>query len=82
MGEIATQYTGHGPNDPAVAPYFALGEELDLPVLIHTLGIGAPLPGFRTAAGNPLLLEDVLVYHPKLRLFVENAGYPFLSDLR
>jgi predicted TIM-barrel fold metal-dependent hydrolase len=81
MGEIATQYTNHAPNDPAVEPYFALAEELDLPVLIHTLGIGAPLPGFRSAAGNPLLLEDVLVRHPKLRLFVENAGYPFLSEM-
>lgn len=81
MGEIATQYTGHAPNDPALEPYFALAEELALPVLIHTLGVGAPLPGFRSAAGNPLLLEEVLVRHPKLRLYVENAGYPFLSEM-
>jgi len=81
MGEIASQYTGHAPNDPALEPYFALAEELDLPVLIHTLGVGAPLPGFRSAAGNPLLLENVLIRHPKLRLYVEDAGYPFLSEI-
>jgi uncharacterized protein len=81
MGEIATQLTGVVPNDPALEPYFALAEELDLPVLIHTLGIGPHLPGFRSAAGSPLLLEDVLVRHPKLRLFVENAGYPFRDDM-
>lgn len=40
MGEIATQLTGVPPNDPALEPYFALAEERDLPVLIHTLGIG------------------------------------------
>lgn len=81
IGEIATQYNGISPADPRLEPYFALAEELDLPVLIHTLGIGAPLPGFRSAAGNPLLLEPVLVRHPKLRLFVENAGYPFLAEM-
>ena len=81
MGEIATQLTGVPPNDPALEPYFALAEELDLPVLIHTEGIGPYSPGFRTAAGNPVLLEDVLVRHPKLRLFVENAGYPYRGEM-
>ena len=33
------------------------------------------------AAGRPLLLEEVLVRHPKLRVSVENAGYPFLDDM-
>jgi uncharacterized protein len=81
MGEIATQLTGVPPNDPALEPYFALAEERDLPVLIHTLGIGPYLPGFRSAMGSPLLLEDVLVRHPKLRLFVENAGYPYRDEM-
>jgi uncharacterized protein len=81
MGEIATQLAGVPPNDPALEPYFTLAEELDLPVLIHTLGIGPYLPGFRSAAGSPLLLEDVLVRHPKLRLFVENTGYPYRDEM-
>ena len=59
MGEIATQLTGVPPNDPTLEPYFALAEERDLPVLIHTLGIGPYLPGFRSAMGSPLLLEEV-----------------------
>ena len=81
LGEIATQLVGVAPNDPALEPYFALAEELDLPVLIHTLGIGPYLPGFRSRAGNPLLLEDVLVRHKQLRLFVENAGYPYRGEM-
>ena len=62
-------------------PYFALAEELDLPVLIHTAGVGAPYPTFRSSAGHPLLLEEVLVRHPKLRIYLENAGYPFLHEM-
>lgn len=81
MGEIATQLTGVPPNDPALEPYFALAEERDVPVLIHTLGIGPYLPGFRSAMGSPLLLEEVLVRHPKLRLFVENSGYPYRDEM-
>ena len=81
MGEIGTQYSGIAPNDPRLEPYFALAEEVDVPVLIHTLGFGAHTSGFRSAVGNPLLLEDVLVRHPKLRLYVENAGYPFLAEM-
>ena len=81
MGEIATQYYSYAPNDPALEPYFALAEEFDVPVNIHTLGIGAPLAGFRVAKGDPTLLEDVLVRHPNLRLFVENCGFPFASEM-
>lgn len=81
MGEIATELNGISPNDPKLEPYFALAEEYNLPTLIHTAGIGPYLPSFRTNAGNPLLLEDVLVKHPKLRLYVENSGYPFRDEM-
>ena len=81
MGEITSQYLGIPPNSPSLEPYFALAEELDLPVLIHIQGIGAPNPTFRASAGHPLLLEEVLVRHPKLRIYLENAGYPFLHEM-
>jgi uncharacterized protein len=81
MGEIATQLIGLAPNDPALEPYFALAEEFDVPVLVHTAGIGPYLPAFRSGAGSPLLLEDVLMRHPKLRLYVENAGFPYRDEM-
>ena len=81
MGEIGAQLNGIPPTDSSLKPYFKLAEELDLPVLIHTLGIGPYMPHFSSAAGNPLLLEEVLVSHPKLRLFVENAGYPYQDEM-
>src|SRR3712207_6385006 len=80
MGEIGTQNMGIAPNDPRLEPYFALAEEFDVPVFIHTAGQGAPIPSYRVAAGRPLLLEDVVKRHPRLRLYFENAGYPFLED--
>ena len=80
LGEIATQYYGHRPDDSALAPYFSLAAELDIPTHIHTLGIGAPLPTFRSSAGNPLSLEDVLARHSDLRIFVENSGFPFTQE--
>ena len=81
MGEIASQYRGYPPNDPALEPIFALAEELDVPTLIHCEGIAGPSPKFRISDGNPLLIEDVLKKHPKLRLYVENAGWPFLGEM-
>ena len=38
-------------------------------------------PGFRMAAGDPLLLEGVLLRHKRLRLFVMHAGWPRLDEM-
>ena len=38
------------------------------------------MPKSRAAFGSPLLLEDALVRHPKLRVYIMHAGYPFLAD--
>ncbi len=80
LGEITTQYNGYRPDDPALDPYFAMAEELAIPTHIHTAGFGAHLPDFRVGAGSPVILEEVLVRHPNLRLFVENAGFPFTQE--
>ena len=81
LGEITTQYDGMAPNDPKLEPYWKLAEELDIPVGIH-IGPGPPgaaylgLTKYRMALSDPLLLEDVLVRHPHLRLYVMHAGWP------
>jgi uncharacterized protein len=86
MGEVGLQYEGLSPSDPSVDAYFALAEELDIPVGIH-MGTGGSgraniaLPKFRGSMGNPLLLEDVLARHPKLRLWIMHAGYPMIDNL-
>jgi uncharacterized protein len=86
MGEIGLQYEGISPSDPSVDAYFALAEELDIPVAIH-MGTGGSgranvtMPKFRSSMGNPLLLEDLLARHPKLRVQIMHAGYPMIDNL-
>ena len=86
MGEIGLQYEGISPSDPSVDAYFALAEELDIPVAIH-MGTGGSgraniaLPKFRGSMGNPLLLEELLARHPKLRVQVMHAGYPMIDNM-
>ena len=81
MGEIAAQYQGYAPNDPALEPFFALAEALDVPTLIHCEGIAGASRRFQLADGDPRLLQEVLELHPNLRLWVENAGYPYLEGI-
>jgi predicted TIM-barrel fold metal-dependent hydrolase len=85
MGEITSQYVGLAPNDPKLEPYWALAEQADVPVMIHT---GTSFPGtvytgyprFRLGLGNPMLLEEVLVKHPKLRLWIAHGGEPWREE--
>ncbi len=85
MGELGLQYSGMTPGDPRMEPYWALAEELDIPVGIHT-GLSFPntpylcCPKFRTSLGSPALLEDVLIRHPKLRVYLMHAGWPYLQE--
>lgn len=81
IGELGPPYLGVSPADAMFAPYIALAAEFDVPVLIHAAGIGARQPAYLAAMGRPLLLEPVLKKRPKLRLYVENAGYPFGDEM-
>lgn len=86
LGEITAQYAGMIPSDPALEPYFALAEELDLSVGIHTGSGTIRILGpeqqqlFRVEHGNPKWVNDVLARHPDLRIYLMHAGYPFLED--
>jgi predicted TIM-barrel fold metal-dependent hydrolase len=86
LAEVANQYAGIAPDDERMEPYWALAEELDLPVGIH-IGPGPPgviylgAAGYRARLHSALTLEPVLVRHPRLRVYVMHAGYPMLDDL-
>jgi len=86
LAEITTQYEGIEPSDPRLEPYWALAEKLDLPVGIH-VGTGPfgviylDSPGYRARLHSALTMEEVLVRHPKLRVYLMHAGYPMIDDL-
>jgi predicted TIM-barrel fold metal-dependent hydrolase len=67
-------------------PYYALAEELDIPVAIH-LGSGLPgimynwEPEYRAKISNPLALEEVLRTFPKLRVSIMHYSDPFIDEL-
>lgn len=85
LGEIGAQYMGLAPNDPKLEPIYSLAEELDIPLGIH-IGLSKPgivyddAPKYRAAISSPMLLEEVLIRHPKLRLYVMHAGWPMLDQ--
>ena len=99
LGEITTQYLGLPPNDPKMEPYYALAEELDIPVAIHIgLGFqGGVYPrsvfegaecgeepcalNYRAGMSHPMLLEEVLIRHPRLRIIVMHAGWPMRDEM-
>jgi hypothetical protein len=84
LGEVSNQYAGIAPDDPSFEPYLAMAEELDIPVAYHMTAAlpNAPYTGlrkYRARLGDPFLFEEVLVRHPKLRLYVMHLAHP-LSD--
>jgi predicted TIM-barrel fold metal-dependent hydrolase len=79
LGEVGAQYAGYSPSDPAFDAFWSIAEKHRVPVGIHTGGAppGTPYtccPKFRLSLGDPLLLEDLLVKYPKLRVYVMHAG--------
>ena len=86
FAEITPQYRGMAPDHPSLEPFYAMAERLDVPVGIH-MGYGAPggpywvYPKYRAALGNPLLLEELLTRHPKMRVYVMHAGMPMTDEM-
>jgi hypothetical protein len=87
FAEVGPQYGGIRVDDPSFEPYFALAEELDVPVGIH-LGEGPPggihilgTSTYRARLGSPFVVEDVLVRHKKLRMYVMHYGSPLVDEM-
>ena len=86
LAEITTQYQGIEPAGPELAPYWAMLEDHDIPAGIH-IGPGPPgviymgAANYRARLHSALTLEEVLVRHPKLRVYIMHAGFPMLDDL-
>jgi hypothetical protein len=86
FAEVSNEYLGVDPADSRWEAYFALAEEQDIPVGIH-MGEGpvngARFPGYesyRVRLTSPLLLEEVLIRHPKLRIYAMHYGSPMVEQ--
>lgn len=78
FGEIYAVYRGKTLNDPMYKPYLKICEKYGIPVAYHTGG--APpntTSDFRLSLSDPLLIEDVLVKYPDLKLYLMHGGEVF-----
>ncbi|GAC14251.1 amidohydrolase family protein [Aliiglaciecola lipolytica] len=85
FGEIGAFYAGKTLADPVYDPYLKICEENGIPVAIHTGGGPSQItyrgsPNARLVLGNPLLIEDVLVKYPKLKVYLMHAGEVFHKE--
>jgi len=89
IGELNPFYGGITAEHESQKPFFDLAEELQLPVGFHIMPGGPPggiyhmgMDKVRVKNANPKQLEEVLVAHPKMRVFIMHGGWPYLEDMK
>lgn len=76
--KVGPVYQHFDPRDRAYWPLFAECERRDLPVMIH---MGTTYPSkARLEFAKPLLLEQLIMAHPGLRMIVAHLGHPWEED--
>jgi predicted TIM-barrel fold metal-dependent hydrolase len=73
------------PDDRMAYPLYEAIEELGVPALFHTgqTGIGAGVPGgggIRLRYSNPMLVDDVAVDFPELRIILAHPSFPWQDE--
>lgn len=71
-------YQNWNPQDPKHLPLFKKAEELGIPVNVHQ-GTSFVRPGPLKYA-NPILLEDIAIACPRLRLVIAHMGHPWEDE--
>jgi predicted TIM-barrel fold metal-dependent hydrolase len=76
---------GFSPDDRMAYPLYEAIEELGVPALFHTgqTGIGAGVPGgggIRLRYSNPMLVDDVAVDFPELRIVLAHPSFPWQDE--
>ncbi|MBI2955442.1 MAG: amidohydrolase [Chloroflexi bacterium] len=71
-------YQQYYPNDQLAYPIYAKAAELGVPVMFHTGS--SVFKGSRLKFGDPLLLDDVAVDFPDLKLVMAHSGRGFWYD--
>ena len=76
--KVAPIYQNWNPEDPAHLPLFKKAEALGVPVIIHQ-GTSFVRPGPLKYA-NPIMLEDIAIACPELRLIIAHMGHPWEDE--
>ncbi len=91
IAEMAHFYAGITADDESLDPYFALADELGIPIGVHVLP-GGPnngihvipqmLGGMRAKNASPLQLEPILIKYPKIKMYIMHGGWPYIEDVK
>jgi uncharacterized protein len=76
--KLGLPYQGISPLDPRAMRVFERCERLGLPVLVHQGAIFSSAG--RMVEANPLLLDDVALKFPKLKLIIAHLGHPWVNE--
>lgn len=76
--KVAPIYQNWNPQDPKHLPFFKKAESLGIPINIHQ-GTSFVRPGPLKFA-NPILLEDIAIACPDLRMIISHMGHPWEDE--
>lgn len=73
------------PDDGSAYPLLEVAQELGVPAVFHTgqTGIGAGMPGgggIKLALSNPMLLDEVAVTFPDLKIIMAHPSFPWQDE--
>jgi predicted TIM-barrel fold metal-dependent hydrolase len=83
FGEIDAAWLGEPLSGSHLAPYWALAETIQVPVAVFTglapagTSFRACCTGYRATSARLQDVEEVLVRHPRLRMDLMQAGWPY-----
>jgi len=76
--KVGPAYQHFDPQNSKYWPLFEECERLDLPIMIH---MGTTYPSTaKLLYSQPLLLEPLIMNHPKLRMIIAHLGHPWEED--
>jgi hypothetical protein len=84
LGELDGAWDGEPLTMTRLEPYLSLAENNRTPVGVFT-GVAPPgtvktFPRYQVQLGRPSAVEPILARHPRLRVYLMQAGWPFLAD--
>lgn len=88
IGEVMPNYAGILPTDRRLIKIFELAEQINIPLGYHLFPGGPPggayfaYPMTRAGQAKPLQMEELLIAHPNLRVYIMHAGWPFLEEMK